>query len=497
MAAIIRNAILREQGFQEGAMENYEALIKEQMLKRLPSTEMTPEEKVDAARKNQARELRKQLLEKKRKFVMRIINQIKLSDTIGGSLSLISIFLAFIDAELEYDGYHVSDHFSAVSLSYFFRIFILISTLILIYSIIRHHYCRYQIKREKQMTSIGVGSSFIKSSNFIWMVLEILLNCLICPPGVNFSFETEQLHGTLRLSFVSVMASVMLLRCYIIIRLLKYRTKWGSVEADEVCEACGCEANHQFMLKGLFKDKPYFILALSMTLSILIFGFAVRTYERPYNEDNGKSQDYNYIWNSMWLVIITMCTVGYGDFFPRTHIGRMIIVVACFWGIFLISMMVVTLTESSEFTKSESRAFEILSRLNRKEEAKKTAARAVYVALKTNLYAVKYQKDPDYLRTKKILFDHLKRVLEQFKLEQQEWKQWDLPIEEMLRQLTEKLDVDLEELRNKIYSVVEIDHQLQRIEKFQEESLDATTVSLAYLEELQSKIDTLIQTHTK
>ena len=62
----------------------------------------------------------------------------------------------------------------------------------------------------------------------------------------------------------------------------------------------------------------------------------------------------------------------------------------------------------------------------------------------------------------------------------------------MLRQLTEKLDVDMEELRNKIYSVVEIDHQLQRVEKFQEESLDATTVSLAYLEELQSKLDILL-----
>lgn len=497
MAAIIRNAILREQGFQEGAMENYEALIKEQMLKRLPSTELTPEEKIEAARKNQARELRKQLLEKKRKFIMRINQQLQISDTIGGTLSIISIFLAFIDSELEYNGYQVDKNFSAVNLSYFFRIFILISTFVLIVTIIKHHYLKYLVKREKQMTSVGVGSLFIKSSNFTWMILEILLNCLICPPGVNFSFETEQLHGTLKLSFVSVMASVMLLRCYIIIRILKYRTKWGSVDADEICEACGCEANHQFMLKGLFKDKPYFILASSMTISILIFGFAVRTYERPYNEENGKNQDYNYVWNSMWLVIITMCTVGYGDFFPRTHIGRIIIVIACFWGIFLISMMVVTLTESSEFTKSESRAFEILSRLNRKEEAKKTAARAVYIALKTNLYSVKYKKDPDYIKTKRILNEHLKRVLEQFKLEQQEWKQWDLPIEEMLRQLTEKLDVDLEELRNKIYSVVEIDHQLQRIEKFQEESLDATTVSLAYLEELQSKIDMLIKTQSK
>ena len=497
MAVLIRNAILRNQGYQEGAMENLEAILKEEQLKRLSSIEMTPEEKLEASRRNIAREVKKQLMEKKRRHISKIVTRLKVTDTIGGLSSILGIVLAFIDAELDYTGYKVTDSFSAVRLSYFLRVSILITTLFHIYTIIRHHHGHYLIIREKQTTSEGVGSSFYKSLKFKLMIFEILLNCCVCPPGVNFTFKTEQLHGTLRLSFVSVMASVMLLRCYILVRMLKYYTKWGSVDADEICEACGCEASHMFMLKGLFKDKPYFILAASMSLSILIFGFAVRTYERPYNDDNDNQQNYDYVWNAMWLVIITMCTVGYGDFFPRTHIGRMIIVIACFWGVFLISMMVVTLTESSEFTKSESRAFEILSRLNRKEEAKKTAAKAIYVALKTNLYMNKFKQDQDYSKNKRILGDHLKRVLEQFRLEQQEWKQWDLPIEEMLRQLTEKLDVDMEDLRNKIYSVVEIDHQLQRVEKFQEESLDATTVSLAYLEELQGKIDTLIQNHSK
>lgn len=47
--------------------------------------------------------------------------------------------------------------------------------------------------------------------------------------------------------------------------------------------------------------------------------------------------------------------------------GRFVVIIACFWGVFLVSMMVVTLTESSEFTKGESRAYDILSRLKAKE----------------------------------------------------------------------------------------------------------------------------------
>jgi hypothetical protein len=54
----------------------------------------------------------------------------------------------------------------------------------------------------------------------------------------------------------------------------------------------------------------------------------------------------------MWCTIITMATVGYGDFYPETHIGRVIAILACIWGNFLISLMVVSLTISSEFNPS-------------------------------------------------------------------------------------------------------------------------------------------------
>ena len=52
----------------------------------------------------------------------------------------------------------------------------------------------------------------------------------------------------------------------------------------------------------------------------------------------------------MWCTIITMATVGYGDFYPATHLGRCIGVIACLWGNFIVSIMVVSLTFSSEFT---------------------------------------------------------------------------------------------------------------------------------------------------
>ena len=56
--------------------------------------------------------------------------------------------------------------------------------------------------------------------------------------------------------------------------------------------------------------------------------------------------DFNYFENSIWTVIITMTTVGYGDFFPRTIFGRSLDILIAIWGIFIISMMVVVLSST-------------------------------------------------------------------------------------------------------------------------------------------------------
>ena len=69
--------------------------------------------------------------------------------------------------------------------------------------------------------------------------------------------------------------------------------------------------------------------------------------EHPRHFNNSKNpQDLEDINNSIWLTIITMTTVGYGDFFPRTLIGRIIDFVLVIWGIFIVSLMVVVLTNA-------------------------------------------------------------------------------------------------------------------------------------------------------
>lgn len=52
--------------------------------------------------------------------------------------------------------------------------------------------------------------------------------------------------------------------------------------------------------------------------------------------------------NSIWCIIITITSVGYGDYFPKTIFGRLLDIIIAIWGLFIVSMMVVVLTNTLE-----------------------------------------------------------------------------------------------------------------------------------------------------
>jgi hypothetical protein len=68
-----------------------------------------------------------------------------------------------------------------------------------------------------------------------------------------------------------------------------------------------------------------------MVISILIFGYGLRNIEAAFMQKTSmnKFQDWSYIWNGFWCIVITILTIGYGDFYPQTHLGRAIAVIAC------------------------------------------------------------------------------------------------------------------------------------------------------------------------
>lgn len=75
-----------------------------------------------------------------------------------------------------------------------------------------------------------------------------------------------------------------------------------------------------------------------------------------------------------------MTTVGYGDFFPKSYVGRLVGIIIAFWGTLFVSLFVVTLTNLLDFSHAEHKSFFLLNRLLDKDHLKKEAVNVLATA---------------------------------------------------------------------------------------------------------------------
>jgi voltage-gated potassium channel len=57
--------------------------------------------------------------------------------------------------------------------------------------------------------------------------------------------------------------------------------------------------------------------------------------------------------NIIWMTIVTMTTVGYGEFVPKTEAGRILGSLCVTWGVLIVSIMVVVLTNTFSMNRSK------------------------------------------------------------------------------------------------------------------------------------------------
>jgi len=88
----------------------------------------------------------------------------------------------------------------------------------------------------------------------------------------------------------------------------------------------------------------------------------------PLDEYSGKH--YSRFSDVLWSIIITMLTVGYGDVYPSTLEGRALSITSSMIGIMLNSMLMVTITNLVNFEGNEKIVFDLLERLELKDQQK-------------------------------------------------------------------------------------------------------------------------------
>ena len=84
----------------------------------------------------------------------------------------------------------------------------------------------------------------------------------------------------------------------------------------------------------------------------------MRIFELPldsHDSNESPTQLYSYV-NSVWCIVITMTTVGYGDISPKTMFGRIVAMTTALWGAFIISIVVYCTTKIFVLTNNQEMA---------------------------------------------------------------------------------------------------------------------------------------------
>ena len=195
------------------------------------------------------------------------------------------------------------------------------------------------------------------------------------------------------------------------------------------------------------QKRPFVFVFGGLVLAVFLFGVALRTAERPFMEYS--EQNWNSYWNGMWCGVVTMTTVGFGDFYPSTHLGRLIGIAGCFIGTFLVSLMVLSLTVTLEFTSEEEARFEAHCAAKQPLKQKQAAAHFLRAAIR---YMVSTKHSENYTTEEQIaaltnLEDsrhHFSQITRKIKEDE---RATSLHI--TLHMLNEKLLVGLKEIRTK------------------------------------------------
>ena len=298
-------------------------------------------------------------------------------DSINGIFSLVLITLYVIEYEIFI--YDIGKKkFSSNVFNHLFR-FVMLGLSACVCFVQYFHYDSL-LKIEK-ILKLRDQRETIRTSGFLkYLILECAFNSIICPPFIDVGVTITQLRGTVFFSLDGVCFLLCLLRFYNVLKVPEQYSIWTTEESTKICKQYKFTPNTSFLVKAELARRPYIVVFLSLAVTMVLFGLGVRIFEVSYTEVTGSSTDqfFHSTINTFWFIIVTMVTVGYGDGYPRTHVGRFIVLWVGVVGTLLVSLFLVALSSSSALSSGEIRVFNKVDFLSMKRRAQKSGAELLY-----------------------------------------------------------------------------------------------------------------------
>ena len=223
----------------------------------------------------------------------------------------------FINVEIEEDVI-VSRMYQSAPSVWLLRVLMIIVSGILDFLVIIHY--RLKLEEYKEKGLIRRGSTLVQVFKY-QLLVELLICSLFVPPGLESKIGGRMLDGEWEYSWATIISLFSTLKFYLLVRTYDHLSLFMQQNFEALVR------KHQFKLTPVFKQKmelkyrPYAYIGWLALSIILYFGYLIRTVEITFQSGDGSSFHFTYILDSFWMTMATMTTVGYGDFYPRTHVG--------------------------------------------------------------------------------------------------------------------------------------------------------------------------------
>ena len=107
-------------------------------------------------------------------------------------------------------------------------------------------------------------------------------------------------------------------------------------------------------------------------LAVVMFAYAMMVFERPVADAT-----LGHYANCVWLIVITMTTVGYGDEYPTTLMGRVVSIMASITAVVMLAITVNLVITKLSLTRAESKVVETMDKVGVRRQMKQCAAIAI------------------------------------------------------------------------------------------------------------------------
>lgn len=271
---------------------------------------------------------------------------------------------------------------------------------------------------------------------------------------------TDKVTVVLYYNMSCIILFFMLFRIYHVFRLINSYSFYTTPKAESICGLMNTKADTSFALRAYLLINPYGFLLIVMVFIIGIFGISMQILEyynaqimtalEPDSAFVQTMQKFSNFFNSLWVVVVTMTTIGYGDIYPTTYFGRIVATLTCIFGTLILSLLVVFTNNSINLDHVERNVYQrIVESRADPDYMRREATKLLGTVLRYNLLRKKH-KDSGNNLLGLYLWIEMKYDSKRFKIKRITSKRQEKNIDELIGDFSDVMDTSVKPLQEKV-----------------------------------------------